>query len=180
VSVDDIKIHPRDHDLIIATHGRSLYVMDDISGLEQLTAAKMDQKAVLFDPRPATEFYYNPIGGLWGAHVFKAKNPAFGAYINYYLKGTPTEDVSITIEDAKGNKIRELDASNRSGLNRAVWDLHGDPHEVISDSRGEDDGAPYVAAGEYVVKMKYGDFKAQTKLTVDALPGVHDGEFVAP
>jgi len=180
VSVDDIKIHPRDHDLIIATHGRSLYVMDDISGLEQLTAAKMAQTAVLFDPRPATEFYYNPIGGLWGAHVFKAKNPAFGAYINYYLKGTPTEDVTITIEDAKGNKIRELDASNRSGLNRAVWDLHGDPHEVISDARGDDDGAPYVAAGEYVVKMKYGEFKAQTKVMVEALPGVHEGEFVAP
>ena len=180
VSVDDIQIHPRDHDMIIATHGRSIYVMDDISGLEQLTAAKMDQPAVLFDPRPATEFYYNPIGGLWGAHVFKAKNPPSGAYINYYLKGTPTEDVSITIEDAKGNKIRELDASNRSGLNRAVWDLHGDPHEIISDSRGDDDGSPFVPAGEYTVKMKYGEFKAQTKVTVDALSGTHEGEFVAP
>jgi len=179
VSVDDIQIHPRDRDLIIATHGRSLYVMDDISGLEQLTTSKMGEKAVLFDPRPATEFYYNPIGGLWGGHVYKAKNAPFGAYINYFLKGTPTEDVSITIEDAKGNKVRELDGSNHSGLNRAVWDLHGDPHEIISDSRGDDE-APYVAAGEYVVKMKYGDFKAQTKLTVDALGGVHDGEFVAP
>jgi len=177
VSVDDIEIHPRDHDLIIATHGRSIYVMDDISGLEQLNAAKRDQTAVLFDPRPATEFYYNPIGGLWGGHVFKAKNPAFGAYINYYLKGTPTEDVTITIEDAKGNKVRELDASNRSGLNRVVWDLHGDPHEIISDSRGDDE-APYVAPGEYTVKMKYGEFKAQTKVTVEAMPGVHEGEFV--
>ncbi|HJW96243.1 MAG TPA: hypothetical protein VJ901_21725 [Thermoanaerobaculia bacterium] len=180
VSVDDIEVHPRDHDLIIATHGRSIYVMDDISGLEQLTPAKSANNAVLFDPRPVTEHYYNPTGGLWGAHVFKAKNPPYGAYINYWLKGTPAEDVTITIEDAKGNKVRELDATNRAGLNRAVWDLHGDPHEVISDSRGEDDGSPYVAPGEYTVKMKYGDFKAQTKLTVEALPGVHEGEFVAP
>jgi photosystem II stability/assembly factor-like uncharacterized protein len=180
VSVDDIQVHPRDHDLIIATHGRSLYIMDDISGLEQLTPAKSANTALLFEPRPATESYNNPIGGLWGAHVFKAKNPPGGAYINYWLKGTPTEDVTITIEDAKGNKIRELDATNRAGLNRAVWDLHGDPHEVISDSRGDDDGSPYVAPGEYTVKLKYGDFKAQTKLTVEALPGVHEGEFVAP
>jgi photosystem II stability/assembly factor-like uncharacterized protein len=179
VAVDDIEIHPRDHDLIIATHGRSIYVIDDISALEQSTPAKLSQKAALFDPRPAAQFYDNSIGGLWGAAMFKAKNPARGAYINYYLSGTPADDVEITIEDAKGNKIRELDASNRPGLNRAVWDLHGDPHEVISDSRGGDDeSAMYVPAGEYVVKMKYGDFKAQTKLTVTALPGVHEGEFV--
>ncbi len=176
VSVDDIQIHPREHDLIIATHGRSIYVMDDISGLEQLTAAKLEQKAVLFDPRPATEFYENRIGGIWGAHFFKAKNPAYGAYINYYLSGTPSDDVTITIEDAKGHKVRELEATNRAGLNRVVWDLQGDPHEVIKDGRGDDDKV-FVPAGEYIVKMKYGEFKAQTKLTVDALPGVHEGEF---
>ncbi len=176
VSVDDIQIHPREHDLIIATHGRSIYVMDDISGLEQLTAAKLEQKAVLFDPRPATEFYENRIGGIWGAHFFKAKNPAYGAYINYYLSGTPSDDVTITIEDAKGHKVRELEATNRAGLNRVVCDLQGDPHEVIKDGRGDDDKV-FVPAGEYIVKMKYGEFKAQTKLTVDALPGVHEGEF---
>jgi len=178
VSVDDIQIHPREHDLLIATHGRSIYVIDDISALEQLTPEKLDQSAVLFDPRPATEFYYNPIGGLWGAQPFRAKNPSFGAYINYYLKGAPTEDVSITIEDAKGRKVRELDASNRPGLNRVVWDLKADPQETISTARGEDDTPQYVPAGEYVVKMKYGEWKGQTKVRVEADPGVHEGEFV--
>jgi photosystem II stability/assembly factor-like uncharacterized protein len=178
VAVDDIQIHPREHDLIIGTHGRSIWVIDDISGLEQLTPEKMAQPAALFDPRPAAEYYESPIGGLWGAHIFKAKNPPFGAYINYWLKGNPSEDVSITIEDAKGNKVRELDAGNRGGLNRAVWDLRGDPLEVISDSRGEDDQPQYVPAGTYTVKLKYGDYKAETKLAVTAEPGVHEGEFM--
>ena len=178
MSVDDIEIHPREHDLIAATHGRSIYVIDDISALEQLTPEKLDQSAVLFDARPATEFYYNPIGGLWGAQPFRAKNPPFGAYVNYYLKGTPTEDVSITVEDAKGRKIRELDASNHAGLNRVVWDLKADPQETISIARGEDDTPQYVPAGDYVVKMKYGEWKGQTKLHVEADPGVHEGEFV--
>lgn len=177
VAVDDIQIHPREHDLIIATHGRSVFVMDDISALEQLTPAKMAAKAVLFEPRPATERYSNLIGGLWGAHVFKARNPPAGAYINYYLGGNPTDDVTITIEDGKGNKIRELDASNRPGLNRAIWDLRGDPSEVMGEGRGGDEQAIYVPAGDYVVKMKFGDFKTQTKLTVEAAPGVHEGEF---
>jgi photosystem II stability/assembly factor-like uncharacterized protein len=181
VSVDDIQIHPRDHDLLIATHGRSIYVMDDISALEHLTREKMQQRAVLFDPRPAHEFYTNPIGGLWGAHVFKAANPPFGAYINYYLSGTPHDDVTITIEDAKGNRVREIDnATNRPGLNRVVWDLRADPRDVIAMTRGEERQPQYVAPGDYTVRMKYGDFKAQTKVHVDAEPGVHEGEFVAP
>jgi len=180
VSVDDIEIHPREHDLIIGTHGRSIYVIDDISPLEQLTPEKQSAVAVLFDPRPALEFYNQPIGGLWGAHVFKAKNPTFGAMINYYLSGNPTDDVSITIEDAKGHTIRRLDAPNRAGLNRATWDLRGEPRDVITEARGGDGQPQYVPAGEYTVKMKYGEFKAQTKLTVEALSGVHEGEFVAP
>ncbi|HWS70760.1 MAG TPA: hypothetical protein VN605_01540, partial [Thermoanaerobaculia bacterium] len=179
VAVDDIQIHPREHDVIIGTHGRSVFVLDDISGLEQLTPEKMRAKATLFDPRPATEYYDNPIGGLWGAHVFKARNPAFGATINYYLSGTPSDDVTITIEDAKGRKVRELDASNRAGMNRAVWDLRGEASEVIAETRGEDQ-SQLVPVGEYTVKMKYGDFTTQTKLTVTADPGVHEGEFVAP
>ena len=179
VAVDDIQIHPREHDLLIGTHGRSIFVIDDISPLEQLTADKLDQN-VLFNPRPVTEFYYTPIGGLWGAHVFKAKNPAFGAYINYYLRGIPTQDVTITIEDSKGHRIRELDGTNRPGFNRVVWDLRPDPREAIGEARGSDAQAAFVPAGEYTVRMKYGDFKASTKLTVDAEPGVHEGEFVSP
>jgi hypothetical protein len=179
VAVDDIQIHPREHDLIIGTHGRSIYVIDDISPLEQLTSDNLGQD-ILFTPRAATEFYYQPIGGLWGAHLFKARNPPFGALINYHLKGIPTEEVTITIEDAKGRKIRELDGTNRPGLNRVIWDLRPEPRETISESRGGDDQPIYVPAGEYTVKMKYGDFKASTKLTVEAEPGVHEGEFVVP
>jgi photosystem II stability/assembly factor-like uncharacterized protein len=178
VAVDDIQIHPREHDLIVATHGRSLFILDDISGLEQLTPEKQRAKAALFDPRPAAEYYDNPIGGLWGARPFRAKNPPFGAYLQYYLSGTPADDVTLTIEDAKGRTIRELDASNRAGLNRAVWDLRGESSDVIAESRGSDDQPQLVPPGEYTVKMKYGDFSAQTKLTVTAEPGVHEGEFV--
>jgi hypothetical protein len=179
VSVDDIEIHPREHDLLIGTHGRSIYVIDDISALEQITPEKLGEN-VLFTPRAATEFYYTPIGGLWGAHVFKGKNPPFGAYINYYLTGAPADSVSITIENAKGTRIRELDGTNRPGFNRVVWDLRPEPREAIGDERGGEGQAAYVPPGEYTVKMKYGDFRASTKLTVEAEPGVQEGEFVAP
>lgn len=179
VSVDDIQIHPREHDLLIATHGRSIYVIDDISALEQISVDKLGQN-ILFNPRPATEFYYTPIGGLWGAHVFKAKNPPFGAYINYYLAGSPADPVSITIENAKGTTVRELDGPNRPGFNRVVWDLRPEPREAIGEERGSDGQVAYVPPGEYTVRLKMGEFRASTKLVVEAEPGVHEGEFVAP
>lgn len=184
VAVDDIQIHPRDHDLIIATHGRSLYVMDDISPLEQLTPGKLASEAVLFDPRPATEFYYNGIGGLWGGRVFKGKNPPQGAYINYYLKSYSPEEIKITVEDAKGRKVREIEGASNPGINRAVWDLAPDPAEALErgGGGGQDRGQPqYVPPGEYTVTLSYGEkYKNKTKLRVEALPGVHEGEFASP
>ncbi len=65
-------------------------------------------------------------------------------------------------------------------LPRVVWDLRPEPGEAIGDDRGNQSQAAYVPAGEYMVKMKYGEFHATTKLTVEAEPGVHEGEFVAP
>lgn len=183
VSVDDIQVHPRDHDLIAATHGRSIFVMDDISPLEQLASVRMDTVAVLFEPRPATEFYFAPIGGLWGARAFKARNPPFGACINYYLGSDTLSDLKITIEDAKGRKVRDLDATATRGFNRAVWDLQADPLDALDERGGEGGGLQqpiYVPAGEYTVTLSCGPtFKAKTRLKVDAVPGVHSGEFVA-
>ncbi|HWW61027.1 MAG TPA: hypothetical protein VN181_06650, partial [Thermoanaerobaculia bacterium] len=169
VAVDDIQIHPREHDLIIGTHGRSIYVMDDISPLEQLTSDRMKNAAVLFTPRPVTEFYSLPIGGLWGAHEFRAKNPPSGASITYWLRDDSKDDVELSIEDPKGTLVRELDATSHKGFNRVGWDLRGDPLDVIGEGRSEDDQPPLVPAGDYVVKMKYGDFKAETKLRVESL-----------
>jgi hypothetical protein len=88
--------------------------------------------------------------------------------------------VTITIENAKGTRVRELDGTTRPGFNRVVWDLRPDPREAIGEERGSDGQAAYVPPGEYTVRMKAGTFQASTKLTVEAEPGVHEGEFVAP
>jgi photosystem II stability/assembly factor-like uncharacterized protein len=94
VRVDDIKIHPREHDLIIATHGRSLWILDDITPLEEMTRAAR-QEMTLFDLRAATSWrQIETTSGQEGQRPFAASNPPYGAVISYTLPKA-TIDVRI-------------------------------------------------------------------------------------
>src|SRR2546421_7471457 len=98
VRVDDILVHSRDNDLIIGTHGRGIYILDDISALQQLNSGKvLDKDAFLFDVRPGTQWLndvrLNRYSG--GAKLFRGNNPQPGTAISYYLKTVPTTDVKI-------------------------------------------------------------------------------------
>jgi len=75
--------------------------------------------------------------------------------------------------------VRELDGTVRPCFNRMVWDLRPSPAKPSERSSGESQAA-YVPPGECAVRTKAGEFKASMKLTVEAEPGVHEGEFVAP
>jgi photosystem II stability/assembly factor-like uncharacterized protein len=170
VAVDDIMVHPRERDLIIGTHGRSLYVMDDIRPLEELTPEVQNEAVHLFTIRPALEFYYLP-GGIEysGKDKFKAPNPPFGTYISFYLKSYAGEDYSITIADSNGKTVRKLSGPTLPEFNRVVWNLRPDS----ADDDGGGDGQPkFVKPGEYTVTLSVGDKKATQKVTVEAVEGL--------
>jgi hypothetical protein len=124
VRVDDIKIHPREHDLIIATHGRGIWILDDITPLEQMTQSQRVE-TTLFDIRPAIGWReFETSSGAEGQRPFAAPNPLYGAMIDYNLPAATKEKVSIAILDAKGKLVRELEGTAFEGLNRVAWDLH--------------------------------------------------------
>jgi photosystem II stability/assembly factor-like uncharacterized protein len=151
VAFDDIQIHPRDHDLIVGTHGRSIYILDDITGLEGLTPAVRDSAAWLFPIRPVQPFWKAQENGLWGQDFYVADNPPAGAYINFYLRNFSIDDVSITIADsASGMEVAKLSARGNAGLNRVVWDLQ--PKESLR-TRGEGEPTEFVRAGTYSVTL---------------------------
>ena len=130
VRVDDILIHPRDGDLIAGTHGRGIYIIDDITPLQQLTANKvLDTEAHLFEIRPGTIWLNDARLGRYtgGAKLFRGANPAPGTAISYYLKSAPTGDVKITIADYTGKIVRNINGTKEVGLNRFQWNLRGDP-----------------------------------------------------
>ena len=157
VPVDDIAIHPRENDLIFGTHGRSVWILDDITPLEQLAKDTLASSAYLFDIGKATIFNsYNHKGDL-GHKFFVAQNPPFGATISYYLKEEAKEDAKIAIQDSQGQQIRELKGQKNAGINRLVWDMRYEPPEALGEdriSRRFRAQGPFVLPGEYKVTLK--------------------------
>jgi photosystem II stability/assembly factor-like uncharacterized protein len=120
--VDDILVHPRDSDLIVATHARGIWIADDITPLQQLSSTSSED-VVLFDIRPAVAWLNDQQGGqhVGGQKVFIGENAPRGALISYYLKTAATGDVKITIADVNNRTIRTLEGTKAQGINRVLW-----------------------------------------------------------
>ena len=125
VPVDDIAIHPRENDLVLATHGRSIWILDDLGPLEQMTDAIPSDELHVFDTRPATEWRIANRSGVTGHKAFFGPNPPNGALITYFLKSKPAEKekVKITVSNKEGKVIRDIDGTGDVGINRVTWDL---------------------------------------------------------
>ena len=171
VPVDDIAIHPRDNDLIFGTHGRSIWILDDITPLEQLSREVISSPGYLFDLHPAVIFnpYFHK--GNIGHKLFIAPNPAHGAVISYYLKEESKKDVKLIIMDSEGKTVRELKGEKEPGINRVTWDLrYGPPPSPDEgESRRFRARGPFVLPGSYDVILQAADqeFKKQLKVVGD-------------
>jgi len=127
VPVDDVVVHPRDNDLIIGTHGRSIWIMDDISSLQQLSDKAMADDVHLMDVRPAVNYAQDIYLGVSMARDknFRGTNPPRGTAISYYLKSPASGDVKVSVLDIDGHEIFTQNASKEAGLHRVQWQLGG-------------------------------------------------------
>ncbi len=169
--VDDILVHPRDNDLIVATHARSIWIADDITPLQQM-ASVGTQDTVLFDVRPAIAYLTDRQRGqqTGGQKAFVGENPQRGTTINYYLKSAATGEVKITIADATGKTVRTLDGTKDQGINRVNWNLGPQPlgrggagGAGFGGGRG---GGASVDPGTYIVTLSVGGKTYTKPLTV--------------
>jgi len=151
------------HDLVVGTYGRGIYVLDDVTPLEQWTDAIRAESVHLFEPRPAYRFRSVSQAALAPVGTSAGQNPPCGATLNYWLKepvkpgqekgeeSAATDDqekpkkspVEITIFDASGEKIRTLRGTNTKGLNRISWDLRYEPTQPVR-LRTTPSGNPHV------------------------------------
>src|ERR1700687_1180536 len=105
VPVDDIQIQARENDLVLATHGRSIWIFDDITPIEKMDAGVLHSDLTFFPPHAATTFNIRMRRWSGGQKFFTAKNPPYGAILNYYLKeAVPPEPAKAELEPDKDNK----------------------------------------------------------------------------
>src|SRR4029079_18148377 len=128
VPVHDLEIHPRDRELIAATHGRSLWVTD-ISPLEQMVDSAMGQRTYFFQPTTGYEYSQQFTQQWTGNKIYVADNPPYGATLTYRLpSGDSRRDTTrIVITDVKGDVVRRLTGPGGAGVHRVTWDLRGLP-----------------------------------------------------
>ena len=139
VPVHDLAIQSRANDLVVGTHGRGIYILDDLTPLERLADAKTASVAYLFSVQDALLFQPNTSrnSGM-GTSGFAGQNPPPGTRIAYTLNVLPTDaKVTLSIVDGSGTVVRELPANKQSGLYRTTWDMRVGPPltgPVVSDS----------------------------------------------
>ncbi|MCK9192553.1 MAG: hypothetical protein M0P19_01595 [Nevskia sp.] len=131
VAVRDVVIQPRTNDLILATHGRGIWIVDDITPLRALSANLLNEEATFVASRPVQQRIEGQGGWPNGDAVFVGDNPADGAVITYYQKARHLYGkLKLEVLDANGTLIDTLPASTRRGLNRVVWAMRGKPPRV--------------------------------------------------
>ena len=167
--IDEITIHPRDNDMILATHGRSIWILDDLTPIQHAAAA-LATDATLFDIRPAMTFFDAPEDRpRWlGDRPFWGTNPTFGAALSFYLKqpadGRPHRPCATRTVRRSPNSSGDATAGARhAGINRVYWDLRHQPlpfPKIPGEQRPGpttyfDDPlpGPFVLAGEYRVTL---------------------------
>ena len=136
VPVYDLKIHPRDHELMAATHGRGVWLVD-VAGLEQITAKSVADAATLFAPRTATQWSEPPAVGLpgngWGQAPLVIPAPAYGAQIRYRLRDSVSGPVRIAITDAAGTQLYSATGPSVPGVHSITWAFQNTAPAVRKD-----------------------------------------------
>jgi hypothetical protein len=158
VAVRDLAIHPREGDLLVATHGRGIYVFDDLTPLRALDAKVLAADAAFLPTRPSTLAIPSGQQRFDGDTDWSGDGLPESAFITYYLKKRHLiGDLKIEIYDQDGTLLQKIDASKRRGLNRVEWPMRLKGPKIPAAANLVPNFyafvGPRAAAGEYKVKL---------------------------
>jgi photosystem II stability/assembly factor-like uncharacterized protein len=159
VPVRDIKIHPREHDLIVATHGRGIYIVDNITAFRKITPELLESKLTVIETGPSPVRFSSFEQDFSGTDEFRGRNPSDAAYITYYMKERHMfGDFKIEVFDSNNQLITTLAPGKRRGINRVPWAMRLKPPKVPA-SPGIEGGVlvgPMLPEGTYTAKLTKG------------------------
>ncbi len=156
LSVRDMLIHPRENDLILATHGRGVLIIDDISPLRQISSGLLKKDVAFLEMKPHIIGKVSMSQGFGGDDEFRGQNPPDAAIITYYLKKRHIfGNMHLEIYDSEGKLLKKLPAGKRKGINRVSWTLMKKPPKVPASPSiaGFAMVGPFYDPGDYTVKL---------------------------
>ncbi len=169
--VYDIALHPRDGDAVIGTHGRGIYIIDDLSPLRALTPDQLAKDVVMLPSRPSLLGIPAYGGRMEGDDLYSAGEVADVASITYYLKKRHiVGDSKVEIYDPSGKLISTIPAGKRRGINRVDWPMRAKAPKMPAGSSIVFSGGafygPRAQQGEYTVKLIKGKETYTSKITL--------------
>ncbi|MFN7457293.1 MAG: hypothetical protein ACK5U0_07845 [Gemmatimonas sp.] len=175
---NDIALHARDNALVLGSHARGVWVLDQLNALQELTPEVTAMPAQLFSLQPAHQIRTTNLRPHTGDMVFRGENPANGALVDYWLRDDGTK-VAITVHDSTGRLVQSLAPSAARGLNRVVWNLrHADLPVRSGGGEDDDEGprattpGPLVLPGTYTVRLVHDGRTLERKVLVKEDPRV--------
>lgn len=175
VPVYDFTVQKRFDDLVVGTHGRGIWILDDLHPLQELDAKVLAQPLHLFTLRTAYRYHLH---GAYSVSQFTGSNPPYGADINFSLKTMPAKGASVRVQVLDGTRVIRTIAVKkpRAGVNRVWWNLRYDAIKPVKGfvpwASGGFDG-PRVLPGTYTVRVTSGAASASGPLRVAMDPRVH-------
>jgi photosystem II stability/assembly factor-like uncharacterized protein len=169
VAVRDIQVHPRDNDLVLGTHGRGIWIIDDLTPLRSLSAEVLARDAAFLPGRPTQQRINGQGGWADGDAAFSGPNPSGGAVVTYYQRTRHLYGpIKLEVLDAQGNLVDTIPATKRRGINRVAWTMQVKPPRVpraaqvaFSASQG-----PRVVSGSYTLRLTKGGQVIERKLEI--------------
>jgi photosystem II stability/assembly factor-like uncharacterized protein len=175
---NDIALHARDNALVLGSHARGVWVLDQLNALQELTPEVTAMSAQLFSLQPAHQIRTTNLRPHTGDMVFRGENPANGALVDYWLRDDGTK-VAITVHDSTGRLVQSLAPSAARGLNRVGWNLrHADLPVRSGGGEDDDEGprattpGPLVLPGTYTVRLVHDGRTLERKVLVKEDPRV--------
>ncbi len=174
VAVNDLVIQPRENDLVLGTHGRGVWILDQINALQELNASVMSSPLHVFTMEPAKQIRERGEKAHAGDMVFRGDNPEVGALVDFWLDEAADEG-ALSVHDLGGTPVASMPLDDLGhGLNRAVWNLRHSTHGCV-DAGGTEPhctsalpapNGPLVVPGIYRVTVTVGDHSASQDVRV--------------
>jgi photosystem II stability/assembly factor-like uncharacterized protein len=148
LAINDLVVHERDNDLVLASHGRGIWILDNVNAIQEMTPAITARAGYVFSIEPADQIRLSGGKAHTGDMIFEGENPPNGAILDYWLSdAVDAASVRLEIIDARRQPVRTLTPRREAGVNRVVWDLR---HDRIGNNGPQ---GPLVVPGTYIARL---------------------------